>query len=57
MGRRVTYTDAETRAAIGASRSFAEGLRRLGMCSTGGAGQTLKKWTVKWEISADRDLE
>jgi len=57
MGRQVRYTEAEARAAVAASQSFAEALRRLGMCSTGGAGQTLKKWTVKWEISADRDLE
>jgi hypothetical protein len=53
MGRRVSYTEAEARAAIAASRSFAEALRRLGMCATGGAGQTLKKWTVNWGISTD----
>jgi hypothetical protein len=53
MGRRVSYSEAEARAAIAASRSFAEALRRLGMCDTGGAGKTLKKWTVTWGISTD----
>ncbi len=53
MGRRVSYTEAEARAAIAASRSFAEALRRLGLCTTGGAGKTLKKWSVIWGISTD----
>jgi hypothetical protein len=53
MGRRLSYTEAQARAAIAASRSYAEALRRLGMCATGGAGNTLKKWTVVWGISTD----
>lgn len=53
MARRVSYTEDQARAAIAASRSYAEALRRLGMCETGGAGKTLKKWTVKWGISTD----
>jgi len=53
MARRVSYTKDQARAAIAASRSYAEALRRLGMCDTGGAGKTLKKWTVVWGISTD----
>jgi len=53
MGRRISYTEDEARAAIAASRSYAEALRQLGMCATGGAGKTLKKWTVTWGISTD----
>jgi hypothetical protein len=53
MGRRVSYTESEARAAIAASRSFAEALRRMGMCETGGASKTLKKWTVTWGIYTD----
>jgi len=48
-----TYTEEEARAAVAASRSFTEALRRLGKCPTGGAGQVLKKWTVIWGISTD----
>jgi hypothetical protein len=48
-----TYTQEEARKAIAASLSFAEALRRLGKCPTGGAGRVLKKWTVRWGISTD----
>jgi len=34
-----------------ASRSYAEALRALGMCSSGGGAKVLKKWTAVWEIS------
>jgi hypothetical protein len=53
MGRRPSYSEEDARAAIADSRSFAEALRRLGMCETGGAGRSLKKWTVIWRISTD----
>jgi hypothetical protein len=53
MPRRVSYSEEEARAAIAESRSFAEALRRLGLCETGGAGAVLKKWTVRWGISTD----
>jgi hypothetical protein len=45
------YTEAEAREAVAASRSFAETLRRLGMCPTGGAGQILRKYVELWDIS------
>ena len=47
------YTELEARSAIQASSSFAEALRRLGMCPSGGAGRTLRKWSVLWGISTD----
>jgi len=53
MGRSISYSEAEARAAIAASRSFTETLRRLGLCETGGAAVVLKKWTVRWGISTD----
>lgn len=53
MGRQLSYSQADAREAIAGSRSFAEALRRLGMCDSGGAGKTLKKWTVRWGISTD----
>jgi len=34
------YSEAEARAAIAASQSFAEALRRLGMCASGGNWRT-----------------
>jgi hypothetical protein len=48
-----TYTKEQASAAVAASRSFAEALRLLGLCPSGGAGRVLKKWTVAWEISTD----
>jgi hypothetical protein len=48
-----SYTEEEARAAIAASLSFAEALRRLGKCPTGGASKSLRKWTVTWGISTD----
>ena len=47
------YSEAEARAAIEASRSYAEALRRLGMCSTGGGSLILKKYARIWSISVD----
>ncbi len=45
------YTEAEARAAIGASTSWAETMRRLGMCPTGGGPRTLRAWAGRWGIS------
>lgn len=39
--------------AIATSKSWAESLRRLGLCSTGGAWRILKKYAEIWEISTD----
>lgn len=38
---------------MAASANYAETLRALGLCSTGGNWQTLKKWLTEWEISTD----
>lgn len=45
------YTPSEARAAIGASRSWAEALRRLGYCHTGANPKTLQKRAREWGIS------
>jgi hypothetical protein len=47
------YTEDEAREAIGASFSWAESLRRLGMCQSGSAGKTLHKYAAMWAISTD----
>jgi hypothetical protein len=39
--------------AIAASRSWSEALRRLGMCQTGGAHATLRKYAGVWGIATD----
>jgi hypothetical protein len=45
------YRKTELERAVRQSRSYAETLRRLGMCSTGGNWLTLKKWIAEWELS------
>jgi hypothetical protein len=52
-GKLPSYTEDEARTAIAASKSWAESLRRLGLCSTGGAWRVLKKYAEVWEISTD----
>jgi hypothetical protein len=52
-GRRLSYTEQEARDAIAASKSWAESLRRLGLCPTGGAWRILKKYAREWKISAE----
>jgi hypothetical protein len=47
------YTEAEVRAAIAESRSWAETLRRLGYCSTGANGKRLKERAAAWGISTE----
>jgi hypothetical protein len=47
------YTEQEARKAVADSMSWAETLRNLGMCSTGGATQILKKYVELWGISTD----
>ena len=43
MGRHVSYTEAQAREAVGRSMSYAEALRQMGMCPSGGATATLKE--------------
>ena len=47
------YTREEARAAIAASVSFTEALRRLGMRPAGGNHRTLKRYAQEWEISTE----
>jgi hypothetical protein len=47
------FTEEEARRAIAQSRSWAESLRRLGYCHTGGNPRTLKKWAGIWGIQTD----
>ena len=44
------YSEDEARAAVAASLSYAETLRRLELCATGGNGRTLRIWTSRWAI-------
>lgn len=52
-GRGLSYTEEQAREAIATSFSWAESLRKLGLCSTGGAWRVLKKYTEFWGISTD----
>jgi hypothetical protein len=52
-GRRPPYAEAELRTAIAASLSWAESLRRLGQCPSGGNWRTLKKRVAELGISTD----
>jgi hypothetical protein len=47
----IRYTDADVRAAVEASLSWAESLRRIGLCPTGGNHLTLKKRCAELNIS------
>ncbi len=49
----VRYSREEAEIAIATSHCWAEALRKLGMCPTGGAAAPLKKWAQRWEISVD----
>lgn len=51
MPRGPSYTEVEARKAIAESLSYAEALRRLGMCPSGGAAPILRKWVAAWGIS------
>lgn len=52
-GPRVSYTEEQARDAIAASNSWAESLRRLGLCTTGGGWRILRKYAALWEISTE----
>ena len=45
------YSEQQAREAIAASSSYAETLRRLDLCATGGNWQTLQQWAKRWDIS------
>jgi hypothetical protein len=47
------FTKVEADAAIAASRSWTEALRRLGLCPTGANPRTLKQWAATWGIRSD----
>ena len=48
------YNESQARAAILASRSYTEALRRLGMCASGGNWRTLKRYATQiWHIPVD----
>jgi hypothetical protein len=51
--RTIGYGDGDLRVAIANSRSWAEALRRLGYCPTGGNWKTLKKRTAALGVSTD----
>lgn len=44
------YSERQAREATAASFSYAEALRRLDLCATGGNWQTLRKWVTRWDI-------
>ena len=48
-----SYSEGEARDAIAKSRSYAEALRGMGMCSSGGSTATLRKWADRWGISTE----
>ena len=48
------YTEEDARAAIAASRSYAEALRRLGMRAAGGNHRTIRRYAEEvWRIPVD----
>jgi hypothetical protein len=47
------YSELDARAAVGTSLSYAETLRKLGLCSTGGNWRTLRIWIDRWNISTE----
>lgn len=47
------YSETEARCAVAASLSYAETLRRLELCATGGNWRTLRLWIDRWGIATD----
>jgi hypothetical protein len=53
MGGGPRFTETEARAAVAASKSYSEALRRLGLRAAGGNHATLKKYVARWSIPVD----
>ena len=49
----MSYTEKQARDAIANSYSWAESLRKLGLCPSGGAWRVLKKYAALWDIPTD----
>lgn len=47
------YSEEDARAAVQASLSYAETLRKLGLCATGGNWRTLRIWVERWGVATD----
>jgi transposase-like protein len=47
------YSEDAAREAVRESLSYAETLRRLGLCATGGNAALLKRWLARWHVSTD----
>jgi hypothetical protein len=47
------YSEADARAAVASSLSYAEALRKLGLCGSGGNWRTLRIWIEHWSIPTD----
>jgi transposase-like protein len=47
------YSEEEARAAVAQSLSYAETLRMLGLCGTGGNWRTLRIWIERWDIETE----
>ncbi len=47
------YSETDARRAVAASLSYAETLRALGLCATGGNWRTLRTWVERWGIATD----
>jgi hypothetical protein len=52
-GRRLSYSEEQARKAISSSFSWAESLRKLGLCPSGGAWRVLRKHAELWGIPTD----
>ena len=53
MPRQIPFSEADLRAAIAGSLTWADALRALGYAPKGSNYETLKRWAAIWEISTD----
>jgi len=47
------YSQEQASEAVACSLSYAESLRRLDLCATGGNWRTLRVWVQRWAIATD----